>query len=109
MPLPATIPSVVADSHDSTSSGSRLHAVPATLDALAPGSRGILSAPEGLSPVVLRLLEMGLTPGTEITVTRRALGADPIEVRLRGTRICLRRADAARFPVRTLPPSREMP
>jgi Fe2+ transport system protein FeoA len=50
---------------------------------------------------------MGLTPGTEVVITRRALGADPIEVQLRGTRICLRRADAARFPVRLVSPAQD--
>ena|SRR6185312_6248297 len=70
-----------------------------TLDSLDLGVPAIVGTPRRLTVVVLRLLEMGLTPGTEITVIRRALGADPIEVRIRGTRICLRRADAAEFPV----------
>ncbi len=90
-----------------TSSEVRLQAVSSTLDTLLPGTRCIVGAPEGLSPVVLRLLEMGLTPGTEVVITRRALGADPIEVQLRGTRICLRRADAARFPVRLVSPAQD--
>lgn len=101
MLLPVTIetPNVAPDQPASEA----LRLVLPTLDTLAPGTRGVVEAPDGLSPVVLRLLEMGLTPGTEVAVTRRALGADPIEIQLRGTRICLRRADAARFPVRVSP------
>ena len=71
----------------------------ASIDSLEPGMTGVVGSPRQLTPVVLRLMEMGLTPGTEITVTRRALGADPIEIRLRGTRLCVRRADAALFPI----------
>lgn len=73
-----------------------------TLDALPIGVRAILGEPDQLDPTIIRLLEMGFTAGAEIVVTRRAMGADPIEVRLRGTRLCLRRADAAQFPVRLL-------
>jgi len=72
------------------------------LDTLAIGVPALVGAPLALNPTVLRLLEMGLTPGTEIVVTRRAPSSDPIEIRLRGTRVCLRRSDAARFPVRVV-------
>jgi Fe2+ transport system protein FeoA len=76
---------------------------PATLDALPVGAVADLRPPDALTPTVLRLMEMGLTPGTRVTVTRRAPGGDPIEIRVRGTRLCLRHADAARFPVRVAP------
>ena len=48
---------------------------------------------------VLRLFEMGLTRGAQVTVTRRAPLGDPMEIAVRGTRLCLRRNDAARFVV----------
>lgn len=70
------------------------------LDALQKGVRGVLGTPELLDPMVLRLLELGMTPGAEITLTRRAPWGDPLEVCVRGTRLCVRRVDAARFPVR---------
>lgn len=41
-----------------------------------------------------RLMEMGLTPGTEFTVTKVAPLGDPIEIDVRGTRICLRKAES---------------
>jgi ferrous iron transport protein A len=49
----------------------------------------------GAAPVTRRLLEMGLTPGCELTVVRVAPLGDPIEVSLRGYRLSLRKADTA--------------
>lgn len=69
------------------------------LDALEVGECAVLGSPAELDPTLLRLLELGMTPGTEVTLVRRAPFRDPIEVRVRGTRLCLRRADASRFPV----------
>lgn len=41
-----------------------------------------------------RLMEMGLTPGTEICVVRRGLFGDPLQIELRGYMLSLRRAQA---------------
>lgn len=38
-----------------------------------------------------RLLELGLLPGTEFTVTKIAPFGDPVEIELRGYKLCLRR------------------
>jgi len=48
---------------------------------------------------VCRLMEMGLTPGTEFTVTKVAPFGDPIEIDVRGTRICLRRKETQEISV----------
>ncbi|WP_299489597.1 ferrous iron transport protein A [Acaryochloris sp. IP29b_bin.137] len=42
-----------------------------------------------------KLLAMGLTPGTEFTVTHIAPLGDPIEIKVRGFRLSLRQAEAA--------------
>ena len=42
-----------------------------------------------------RLLEMGLTVGTECTVVRYAPLGDPMEIRVRGYSLSLRAAEAA--------------
>lgn len=42
-----------------------------------------------------RLLSMGLTPGAELTVTRCAPLGDPVEVRVRGFALSVRREEAA--------------
>ena len=41
------------------------------------------------------ILDMGLTPGVEVTLMKRAPMGDPIEIRLRGYELTLRRDDAA--------------
>ncbi len=47
----------------------------------------------------LRLLEMGLTPGVEVTVVSAAPLGDPVEIELRGYRLSIRRNEAARVVV----------
>ena len=42
-----------------------------------------------------RLLEMGLTVGTECTVVRYAPLGDPIEIKVRGYHLSLRQSEAA--------------
>lgn len=41
-----------------------------------------------------RLLAMGLTPGTEFSVTRFAPMGDPVEIKLRGFALTLRKDEA---------------
>ena len=49
----------------------------------------------------LRLLEMGLTPGVEVTVVGTAPLGDPVELELRGYRLSIRRNEASRIVVAT--------
>jgi ferrous iron transport protein A len=42
-----------------------------------------------------RLLAMGLTPGTSFSVTRFAPMGDPVEIKLRGFSLTLRKDEAA--------------
>lgn len=42
----------------------------------------------------LRLLELGFTPGQEVTVVAKSLFKDPIAVSIRGTMIALRKSEA---------------
>lgn len=46
-----------------------------------------------------RLAEMGLTQGAEFTVVKVAPLGDPIEIDLRGYRLCLRRKETSCFEV----------
>lgn len=41
-----------------------------------------------------KLLAMGLTPGTEFSVTRYAPMGDPVEIKVRGFSLSLRQAEA---------------
>ncbi len=51
----------------------------------------------GESMLHKRLLEMGLTPRTRVTLRRVAPMGDPMEIVLRGYALTLRREDAARI------------
>lgn len=65
------------------------------LAALSPGERGIiLRVGSENGPVKRRLVDMGLTPGTEVLVRKIAPLGDPIEVNLRGYELSLRKEDA---------------
>ena len=66
-----------------------------TLEDLFPGQSGtILSIGNKSGTVKRRLVDMGLTPGTEVKITKIAPLGDPIEVTLRGYELSLRKADA---------------
>ncbi|MGB6301764.1 MAG: FeoA family protein [Rivularia sp. (in: cyanobacteria)] len=49
-----------------------------------------------------KLLAMGLTPGTEFTVTRVAPLGDPVEIKVRGFKLSLRKDEAAALVVEKL-------
>ena len=71
-----------------------------TLDSLPSGSRAIVHSVGAVDATMLRLLEMGLTENAVVVVTRRAPLGDPMEIEVRGTRLCLRREHARRFTVK---------
>ena len=54
-----------------------------------------------------RLCEMGLLPGTQVTVMRRGLWGDPLQVAVRGTMLTLRRTQARTIDVKTVDPTGE--
>lgn len=68
-----------------------------TLNQLHPGQTGVIRGVCGQDALRKRLLEMGLTPGTRVTVARAAPFGDPIEVWVRGYALSLRRKEAARI------------
>lgn len=49
-----------------------------------------------------KLLSMGLTPGAELSVTRVAPMGDPVEIRVRGFALSVRREEAAALSVEKL-------
>jgi ferrous iron transport protein A len=65
-----------------------------TLDKLAPGESGKIIKVSGKGPVRRRLVDMGLTSGAEIEMVKISPLGDPIEYRLRGYHLTLRRSEA---------------
>jgi ferrous iron transport protein A len=64
-----------------------------SLDQVGPGSI-VKLAHVGSGPARRRLLDMGLIPGIEIEVIRQAPLKDPIEIKVRGYNLSLRRNEA---------------
>ncbi len=63
---------------------------------LKVGSKAkIVSFAKGNKVYRQKLLTMGLTPGTEFTLTRLAPMGDPVEINVRGFALSLRKDEAA--------------
>jgi ferrous iron transport protein B len=65
-----------------------------TLDHLENGESGEVTQVLVTGKIKRRLVEMGITPGTRVTVTKRAPLGDPIEISLRGYKLTIRQQDA---------------
>lgn len=72
------------------------------LSQLEPGQKAVIESIEGDDVLAVRLMEMGLLDGEEITVIGRAPMGDPTEYALRGYRISLRRNESDRVQVSLL-------
>lgn len=72
-----------------------------TMDQLAIGEAAAVAEVRGGGAMAVRLLEMGLVPGTRVKLLKRAPLGDPLEFQLRGYHISLRRAEANRIRVET--------
>ena len=71
-----------------------------TLQELSPGESGmIVSVGNQSGAVKRRLVDMGLTPGTVVKVTKIAPLGDPLEVSLRGYELSLRKEDAGQIQI----------
>jgi Fe2+ transport system protein FeoA len=78
-----------------------------TVKDLPIGGSGLVLEVGGEKILRRRLLEMGITPRTTVTVKKAAPMGDPIELFLRGYVLSLRLADAQRITVQELPDKRE--
>ncbi|HEX6367668.1 MAG TPA: FeoA family protein [Longimicrobium sp.] len=69
------------------------------LSELVPGDRGKVVKVAGDADAARRLMEMGLMRGTTVEVVRQAPLGDPLEVKVRGFMLTLRRAEAEHIEV----------
>lgn len=65
-----------------------------TLNDLPSGVHGRVTAVNGDGGVMRRLMEMGVVPGVSVQVVKAAPFGDPIEVRVRGYSLAMRRNEA---------------
>lgn len=70
-----------------------------TLEELGLGVRARVTRVRSPRGIVLRLMEMGLTPGAPVRVEKIAPFGDPMELRVRGYRLSIRKSEARSFEV----------
>ncbi len=73
-----------------------------TLASLQPGQKGVIRAIDTNDPMVQRLMVLGLVEGAEVEFSSAAIGGDPLEFRLFGSSISLRKEQARQFTITPL-------
>ena len=68
-----------------------------TINDLKIGESGVIAQVGGEGPLRLRFLDMGLIPGTKVTLQKVAPMNDPIQIHLRGYELTIRREDAVQI------------
>lgn len=70
-----------------------------TLDLLPLNQEAVIRSVGGQGALRCRLLDMGLIPKTKVRVAKVAPLGDPIELRVRGYALSIRKADARQIEV----------
>ena len=65
-----------------------------TLDLFEIGEKGIVKAVVGEGKIKRRLFDMGITPGADVLMRKKAPLGDPIEITIRGYELTLRKTEA---------------
>ena len=73
------------------------------LDTLEPGKKGTIRKIKGRGPIRRRIADMGVVPGVVVEVERVAPLGDPVEVKLLGYHLSLRKEEARGISVEPLP------
>lgn len=68
-----------------------------TLDKFLVGEIGVVKKVDGEPRIKRRLFDMGITPGTQIYLRKKAPLGDPLEITLRGYELTLRKSEAERI------------
>lgn len=64
------------------------------LSHLQPGEKGTVAKVVGRGPVHRRIIDMGVVPGTIIKVLKYAPLGDPMEIKVKGFNLSLRKTEA---------------
>jgi Fe2+ transport system protein FeoA len=73
-----------------------------TLAQLKVGRNAVVKRLQGDDHCLVRLMEMGLTPGTVVQVNRLAPLGDPLYLSLRGYDLSIRKSEARRIEIDAL-------
>ncbi len=72
-----------------------------SLKELKPGEKGRITKVSGAGSVRRRIMDMGVVAGAEVVLERKAPLGDPVEVKIRGYHLSLRKEEAANIFVET--------
>ena len=75
-----------------------------TIDDLKIGQSGVIDRVGGEGALRLRFLDMGLIPGTNVTLEKVAPMGDPIQIQVRGYELTIRREDAQKITLKGVRP-----
>ena len=75
-----------------------------TIDDLKIGQSGVIDRVGGEGALRLRFLDMGLIPGTNVTLEKVAPMGDPILIQVRGYELTIRREDAQKITLKEVRP-----
>ena len=73
-----------------------------TLAELAVGHSATVLEVIGDDSISIRLMEMGITEGEQVSLVGRAPFGDPLEIKVRGYRLSVRSVEAKRVAISTL-------
>ncbi|MGB3908547.1 MAG: ferrous iron transport protein A [Methanomethylovorans sp.] len=76
--------------------------VESTLNDLRPGEKARIVKVLAKGTVRRKLMDMGMVPGSEVEVVRTAPLGDPIEFRIKGYSLSMRKQEAANIVVETI-------
>ena len=64
------------------------------LDVFSIGEAGVVKTVTGEGRIRRRLFDMGVTPGADVTLKKKAPLGDPLEITIRGYELTLRKEEA---------------
>lgn len=70
-----------------------------TLIDVKPGQKAIVIRIEGSGALRRRMLDMGIVPGVELEVVRKAPWGGPLQLRIRGYYLAMRRSECEQIAV----------
>jgi len=73
-----------------------------TLTNLPIGEKAKVLSVNGDNQITKRLMEMGVVPGASVRVIKSAPFGDPLEIRVRGYHLAMRKTEASRIEVQSL-------
>ena len=65
-----------------------------SLKELKPGEKAVITRINGEGAIRRRLMDMGITSGTEVLIRKVAPLGDPVEVNIRGYELTFRKSEA---------------